>query len=48
MMGDRIGPQLDIPDTTDVIDPLADDPVPEEITDREDPSWVDPAVNETP
>lgn len=36
-------PRTDVPDTGDEIDPVADDPVPPEVTDRADPSFVDPA-----
>ncbi len=48
-MSDRVeptadaGPQVGVPDTTDMIDLAADDPIPDEITDPDDPSWVEPA-----
>lgn len=35
-------------DTGDLIDPEADDPQPVEVTDPDDPSYVEPATDVTP
>ncbi len=50
MMGDRIEskPQVGVPDTVDQMDLTAPDPEPGEITDPNDPGWVEPAAGCTP
>jgi hypothetical protein len=39
------GPQLGIPDTVDLMDPNAQDPDPAEISDPDDPSYVEAAAS---
>lgn len=36
------GPQVGIPDTVDLMDLTAEDPEPDEVTDPDDPSYVEP------